>query len=234
MAVIGLDGCKNGWVAVCISGNSTHIRFFLKESRSSPDPISQLLTLNFDRAAIDMPIGLPDFGRRRCDERAGERLREHGSRVFLGAQRALFAHNSQASANRELWERGEKGVSCQLWGLREKLREVDKFVLRYRDTIDLREAHPELVFRRLSHNEPLDSKKSPKGIKKRVEILRREGFGDIDLWLDKTRLGTGAKKDDVLDACAAAIAARDFDKGYVVPIGEPQHDSKGLPMQIWY
>jgi predicted RNase H-like nuclease len=54
----------------------------------------------------------------------------------------------------------------------------------------------------------------------------------LDLWLNQIRLGEGAKRDDVLDACAAAIAARDLAGS--VPEGTPPRDSKELSMQIWY
>ena len=53
----------------------------------------------------------------------------------------------------------------------------------------------------------------------------------IGLWLADERIGTGAKRDDVLDACAAAIAARDI--AGCVPEGMPPRDAYGLPMQIW-
>jgi predicted RNase H-like nuclease len=48
------------------------------------------------------------------------------------------------------------------------------------------------------------------------------------------RASARARADDVLDACAVAIAARDFDSGYCLPEGEAVTDAKGLAMQIWY
>ena len=44
-------------------------------------------------------------------------------------------------------------------------------------------------------------------------------------------LQAGAKSDDVLDACAVAIAARDAVGS--VPEGTPPRDAYGLAMQIW-
>jgi predicted RNase H-like nuclease len=43
---------------------------------------------------------------------------------------------------------------------------------------------------------------------------------------------TGAKPDDVLDACAVALAARDC--AGCVPEGDPSPDAHGVPMQIWF
>jgi len=55
---------------------------------------------------------------------------------------------------------------------------------------------------------------------------------EIDRWLAKARIGSGAKRDDVLDACAVAIAARDMAGS--VPEGTPPIDAYQLPMQIWF
>ena len=96
---------------------------------------------------------------------------------------------------------------------------------------DIREAHPELVFLRLNDGRPLPSKKSEAGIDIRRALLRQEGIRDIDRWLAGERIGTGAKIDDVLDACAVAIAARDVVG--CVPEGIPPRDAYGLPMRIW-
>ena len=59
-----------------------------------------------------------------------------------------------------------------------------------------------------------------------------DGFAEIDHWLSDTRIGTGARRDDVLDACAVAIAA--CEPAGSVPEGLPQLDGFGLPMQIWF
>jgi len=107
--------------------------------------------------------------------------------------------------------------------------EVDAF-LRAHPLIDLREVHPELVFLRLNGNKPLLAKKSEEGDALRRRLLKRQGFRDIDRWLDERR--TGAKRDDVLDACAVAIAARD-PKG-CLPDGDPVLDKFQLPMRIWF
>jgi predicted RNase H-like nuclease len=96
----------------------------------------------------------------------------------------------------------------------------------------VREVHPELVFLRLNGSKPLPPKKSEEGDSLRRRLLRKHGFRKIDCWLTEARLGTGAKRDDVLDACAVALAARD--PAGSVPGGSPQLDDQGLPMQIWF
>jgi predicted RNase H-like nuclease len=220
---LGLDGFSKGWVAVCVDGDRHEIRF----CRDIADALSTL----FDRIAIDIPIGMTDDGERVCDLLARERLRPHSSRVFTGARRWLWTEFSDPDvANQDALRRGQKRVSRQLWHLGPKIIEVDRFV-RANCSRDIREAHPELVFLRLNDSRPLPSKKSEAGIDLRRALLRREGIRDIDRWLADERIGTGAKIDDVLDACAVAIGARDV--AGCVPKGVPPRDAYGLPMQIW-
>jgi len=76
----------------------------------------------------------------------------------------------------------------------------------------------------------LPSKKSEAGDSLRRTFLELSGFRDINRWLTETRIGTGAKRDDVLDACAVAIAAREP----AGSVGLPRPDKYGLPMQIWF
>ena len=223
MRAIGLDGFGKGWVAVLLDGDRHEIRFCRD--------ISDALSAGFDRAAIDIPIGMTDDGERTCDLLARERLRPHSSRVFTGARRWLWREFSDPDhANRDALRRGQKRVSRQLWHLGPKIMEADAFVQANR-AHDIREAHPELVFLRLNGGKPLTSKKSDEGIRLRRRLLKREGIVSIDRWLTGERIGTGAKCDDVLDACAVALAARDA--ANCLPEGMPQRDACGLPMQIW-
>ena len=182
---LGLDGYSKGWVAVLLDGDIGEIRFCRD--------IAEALSTVFERAAIDIPIGMADDGERVCDIMARERLRPHSSRVFTGARRWLWLEFSDPDhANRDALRRGQKRVSRQLWHLGPKIMEVDKF-LRANHARDIREAHPELVFLRLNEGTPLPSKKSEAGIDLRRALLRREGIRDIDNWLDDARIGTGAR-----------------------------------------
>ncbi|MDR3466776.1 MAG: DUF429 domain-containing protein [Xanthobacteraceae bacterium] len=220
---IGLDGCRPGWVAVELGPHGPGF--------SVVPGIAEVMRRPFDRLAIDMPIGLPDHGDRACDLAARTLLRPHASRVFTGARRGLWDHASQAEANLALRARGEAGVSAQLWNLGAKIREVDA-VLTPALQARVIETHPELTFLRLNGNRPLPRKADAEGLALRAALLRRAGFAELDDWLTRRRRGTGAKADDVLDACAAALAARDAID--VLPAGEAPRDGRGLRMQIWY
>jgi predicted RNase H-like nuclease len=221
---LGLDGFSKGWVAVLLDGDVHGIRFCRD--------VTEALSIGFDRAAIDIPIGMTDDGERACDLLARERLRPHSSRVFTGARRWLWQQFSDPDeANRDALRRGQKKVSRQLWHLGAKIMEVDAFVCA-NGSRDVREAHPELVFLRLNAGMPLPSKKSEAGFERRRKLLKRHGIRDIDQWLNVERAGTGAKSDDVLDACAVAIAARDA--AGCVPEGRAPRDACGFAMQIWF
>lgn len=223
MRAVGLDGFSGGWVAVSIDGDRQAISFHAD--------VAEALAQPFGRAGIDIPIGMTGDGTRDCDVLARQKLRPHTSRVFTGARRWLWQEFCDPDkANEEAVRRCQKKVSRQLWHLGPKIMQVDAFVRRNRG-LDIREVHPELVFLRLNNGEPLSRKKSEAGDLLRRKLLKRIGFGEIDRWLTKDRIGTGAKRDDVLDACAVAHAARS-PQGCV-----PESallDQHGLPMQIWF
>jgi predicted RNase H-like nuclease len=221
---IGLDGFSRGWVAVVLDDKRQEISFHRD--------VASALSRPFDRAGIDIPIGMTGEGERACDLQARAKLRPHASRVFSGARRWLWQEFSDPDkANREAERRGQKKVSRQLWHLGPKIMEVDAFVRANRSR-NVREVHPELVFLGLSGGKPLPSKKSPVGIALRRALLEQSGLRHIDCWLNQERIGSGAKIDDVLDACAVAIAARK--PAGSVPEGTPLRDAHRLPMQIWF
>jgi len=223
LKAIGLDGFSRGWVAVGIDGDVRTISFHAD--------VADALARPFDRAGIDIPIGMTDDGARDCDRLARERLRPHASRVFTGARRWLWQKfRDPDKANEDALRRGQTRVSRQLWHLGNKIMEVDAFVRAHRAR-DIREVHPELVFLRLNDGAP-PRKKSEEGDALRCRLLKHAGFREIDRWLTDTRIGSGAKRDDVLDACAVALAARE-PRG-CVPDGTPPRDAYGLPMRIWF
>jgi len=225
MIHLGVDGYRKGWVAVRVEGETRELRFY-------PNIVA-LLADKFDVAAIDMPIGLPGRGDRACDLAARALLKPHASRVFTGARRGLWDFPSHAAANRALWARDEAGISIELWHLGKKICELDA-AMTPRLQRKIREAHPELVFLRLNGGVPLPSKHTDDGLRLRRKLLRVAGFRELDRWLRHDRIGSGAKRDDVIDACALAVAAREFDQRRVLPSGRAACDARGLKMQIWY
>src|SRR6266849_829252 len=78
---IGIDGIRGGWVAVYLNSDGSQ-RFAYAKSAA------QLLIDPYQRAMIDMPIGLPKRGYRPCDIEARALV---GPRVFLGARWGVWA-----------------------------------------------------------------------------------------------------------------------------------------------
>jgi predicted RNase H-like nuclease len=217
---LGLDGFRHGWVAAWIDDQGNH-------GFDYSNGLSRLLAIPHQRAMIDMPIGMKTSGHRRCDISARELV---GAAVFVGARRNLWEFSDQASANQHYWEHEGPGmgVSCQLWNIRDKIKEVDDFITpRLQATVG--EAHPELVFFRLNNDLRLERKKSEAGRGQRIRILVDRGFVKIEKWLTQ-RYGTGIGRDDLIDACACAIAARDSNAYF----GGDEVDSRGLRMEINY
>src|SRR5215475_513895 len=88
-AFVGLDGIRDGWVAVYLGGGADQ-RFAYGGS------VTDLLAAPFDRAMIDMPIGLPERGYRQCDVDARKLV---GARVFLGARQGIWNFKTLNEAN---------------------------------------------------------------------------------------------------------------------------------------
>lgn len=215
---IGLDGYPGGWVAVYLE-KSGH-RFHYAAT------VDRLLDVPYKRAMIDIPIGLPTRGYRSCDVAAKEII---GSSAFLGARWNVWRFQEYDDANAHYWNEKDVGISLQLWHLKDKLREINEAMTPARQE-RLQECHPELVFWRLNGNERLPGKKTPEGRSKRIELIKERGITRIEEWLEQ-RYGTGIRRDDLIDAGACAIAARDSRSR--LPCNEPPSE-RGIRMEIWY
>ena len=168
MWLIGVDGCRAGWVtARCVvpEGASALTEPIFSIERSFR---ALLEGLQGQRAlvAVDIPIGLPHGGaphggRRRADRAARELLRSpRSSSVFSAPCRDTLAATSYRHAcELERAARGSgKGISRQTYGIISKIREVDDTVTPdHQVPLDdagagvwVREVHPEVTFARLS------------------------------------------------------------------------------------
>ena len=214
---VGIDGIPGGWVAVYLSDNGDQ-RFAYAKSAA------RLLADPYDRAMIDMPIGLPERGYRQCDIEARALV---GPRVFLGARWGVWNFKTLGEANAHYWnqEGVGRGISMQLFCIREKLQELNEVPVPPR----LFEAHPEMIFWRIA-GRVLASKNTAKGRAERIEILKEKGIGRVQRWLGQ-RHGTGIGRDDLIDACACALAARDSTRR--VPTNG-NLINRGAQAEIWY
>jgi predicted RNase H-like nuclease len=215
---IGIDGIPGGWVAVYLDQRRQHFNHACS--------LDQLLIGSYERAMIDVPIGLPPRGYRICDQEARKLI---GSRAFLGARWNVWKFRDYSQANAHYYKDNDKRISLQLWCIRDKLREINETMTPERQA-RLHEAHPELIFWRLNKKAHLENKKTDAGRKRRIALLKQHGFGQIETWLTQRR-GTGIGRDDLIDACACALAARDSDRR--IPNGAPPM-ARGIRMEMWY
>jgi len=218
---LGIDGCRGGWLAAWIDDDRS----------CGYEIIADIAAIDRFGAAmvmIDIPIGLPESGRRACDLAARALLGPARSRVFLDVRRPLLDFADYAAANQ--WgKRDGKGVSVQLFNILPKIAAVDHFITPARQAT-IRESHPELAFMRLGGAGPLPTKKKAPGRKLRRDLIHAAGFAAIDDWLTSLA-SNAAQPDDLLDACALAITARAPHRKVCDQI---EHDARGLRMEIWY
>jgi predicted RNase H-like nuclease len=212
---------------------------------------AQVLALPADVVGVDMPIGLPERGRRGCDLAAKARLGSCHARVFLAPPRAVrdAPDHAGASALHRLLVDG-KGMSIQTWHILRKVAEVEaaladaaltdaaladaalvdaapKRAREQRGDVHRRvvEVHPELSFTALVGH-PLPSKRTPEGRAARIAALR--------IWLPGLAARDVPLGNDHLDALAAAWSAARWREGTatVLPDGLVPRDRTGVPQRV--
>lgn len=224
----GLDGCRGGWILCHLDNEQKSLKFELLTDLPNdlPDRFAML--------AVDMPIGLPDHGRRHCDLEARALLPGRArSRIFLDLRRPLLECDNYSQANRLAQQDGH-GLSKQAWNLHPALRNLDVLMTPARQA-QIIEAHPELIFHRLNHWKAVTGKKTAEGQRKRLDLLAQAGLTDVRESLPHLPRRLAAL-DDFLDAAACALAAawHAAGQGRQVPTGDTEHDRRGLRMEIHY
>ncbi len=224
--VLGVDACKRGWIAIAVDDgiDGTYFAEDIQALVARAEADGPL-----DVVAVDMPIGLPDRGVRQADVLARAAIGPLWPSVFMTPVReALMAadHTAASAINRQLTG---QGVSIQAFGLKPKLFQVEQWVRRA--TIRVVEVHPEVCFARLAGSPLTAWKSSWAGAEHRRALLTGAG---LKLVGDLGHAGASAAVDDVLDAGAAAWAARQVLLGHAQPIPNPPETfSDGWPCAIW-
>jgi predicted RNase H-like nuclease len=219
---LGVDGARGGWVAVDVVGSTSTARV-LRWHRLPV--IADVLALPADVVGIDMPIGLPERGRRPADLAAKSLLGAAHPRVFLTPPRGVLEaddYDEAARLHRMLAD--GLGLSIQTWNIVARIREVDAVA----DDPRLVEVHPELSFAVLGGG-ALPSKKTAAGRAARLAAL--------DGWLRAATLEDVPAGDDGVDALACAWSALRWYAGTArtlpeLPSGGVDRDAGGRPMRI--
>lgn len=199
-----MDGCRGGWVAVCLAGRRGGPGYWEEPSASFLEHIDEIGQA-FPRAqviAIDIPIGLPEGGWRRADRAAQAFLGRRRSSVFSTPVRAALEAASYAEAKRVSATLTGAMPSRQAFNLAAKVLEVERWLPAA--PCPVFEVHPEVSFALLLGHPATASKKTWAGMVERREALLGAGI-DLDgaAWAAASRVAV----DDVLDAGAAAWSA---------------------------
>jgi predicted RNase H-like nuclease len=199
----GVDGCRGGWV-VALDGAPPEVVVV--------PSFAEVLALTDGPVAVDMPIGLPDSGRRQCDALARKALGPRRSSVFPVPVRSALAATSFAEVS---------GLSIQAWNIVPKIAEVDAYW-----QPNVFEVSPELSLAVVSGAPMAFPKRLPEGQAERIAVLDAHvpGF---------TRTARGAAGHDVLDAHACLLTARRISRGEALTYGDDTLDALGRPMKVW-
>lgn len=226
--VLGLDGCKAGWIGVVLAGEAPPTAVFgstidaVLRAAEGDAPIGVI--------AIDIPIGIPESGRREADSLARAMLAGRASSVFSTPIRDALEAPTFAEANAASLTRTGKGLSQQSYALRTKILEIDDYLTRA--TIPVIEVHPEVVFAQMNGLAPVPwSKKTWAGHERRRALLAEQGIvlsGELGM------AGQYAASNDMLDAAAAAWIARLHAEGGTRSLPHPPEPmSNGCTGAIW-
>ncbi len=229
--IAGVDGCRAGWFRVAFEPDTQALGFRIvahaHELMTRPPEPSVI--------GIDMPIGLPECGRRDCDAQARARLGPRRSSVFPAPIRGAVGAVTREEASRITFDADGRKVAAQAFGIYPKIAQLDE-LLRCDPEARERfvEVHPELSFTAWNGGSPLTaSKKSPTGRRSRLALAEEWLGTDV---LQRAR-GTAPKKDltddDILDAIAVAWTALRIHRGEAETLpAVPPRDACGLPMRI--
>ncbi len=231
--VLGVDGCRAGWVVVRLDLLGGETSGFL-----APRFADLLASAGAEAAMmiVDMPIGLADRDRRACEMMARQKLKpQRSSSVFSSPRRPMldFATYEQANA----WGKAHSygGLSKQAWMITPKIREIDDAVTPASQA-RLGEGHPEVAFARLK-GRPCSAKKSnPEGHGERRALLESAGVRNAEEIFLSLRAQHGAAalaRDDVYDACALALTAKARLEDSAIHLTDGKRDERGLIMEIW-
>lgn len=221
MALAGVDGCRGTWVAAVATGAQVSWRR-VPTFRDLYD--DDALTV----IAIDVPIGLPESGRRECDVAARRALGRRGTSVFAAPVRPVLSCATYAEARGVLAARGGPSMSAQAFGIVRAVRDVDGCV-RPEDDGRVVETHPELAFAMLAGGAEVPPKKSAAGQAARLRLL---SGGRADVLEVVERVPAGVPLDDALDALACLWVAERWAAGERRTLGDGARDARHLPMRI--
>jgi predicted RNase H-like nuclease len=216
--VLGVDGCKGGWVAVVLEGG----RFTGLDVVPS---IGELLVDPATVIGVDMPMGETMPGARAGEAAARRHLGPRRSTIFTPPPLAAAVDDYEAAKRIAIATTG-KSISKQAWHLLPKMRDAAPHWAR--DPLRIREVHPECSFATMAGAPLASSKKTLAGLDERRTLLDAHGIA-----VPEGRVH-GTQPDDVIDAAAAAWTAHRVATGIAISLPDPpERDAEGRPVAIW-
>jgi predicted RNase H-like nuclease len=210
MAVVGVDACRDAWIGAVATGDGRWLSAVwhrrIDELVEHADVHAHAVGEVVRVVAIDIPIGLPDSGRRPVDEVVKRSLGKRSSTVFLTPTRAAIQEPDYSAANALQRQLAGEGLSRQAHALRDRILDVDAWV-QHGPPQSVIEVHPERSFATMNGAVVPAGKKTWAGVQTRKRLLANHGILIPD---DIGAAGAQAAVDDVLDAAAAAWTASRF------------------------
>lgn len=224
MRVVGVDGCRGGWIAIALADGHPARGYFLEQLDGLLEAIPDARAV-----AVDIPIGLPSAGRRRADVAARQVLGVRRNSVFFAPVRQAITAATYAEANAVSRDLTGHGLSRQTFALYPKIIEAERWSRAA--PVPVWEVHPEVSFRMMMQHPATSPKATWSGLRERLRALERVGIV-LD---DVGPAGQRAAADDVVDAAAAAWSAARLQRGEGISIPDPPETApdSDTPMAIW-
>ncbi|MBT4162861.1 MAG: DUF429 domain-containing protein [Gammaproteobacteria bacterium] len=222
MRVVGIDGCRGGWIAIRDDGDIT-----LAESFKT-----LLATYSHEKLYVDIPMGLPAGRSRDLETAARKVLYNRRSSIFpVPCREAIYADDYLKACEINQEHTGRK-ISHQAWNICHKIREAD-IVLSEQPRLADRvfESHPELAFQCFKGAGLRHSKKSREGLDERLALLRQT-LPHADDWYERALRLYQRKdlaRDDIVDALALVAVGRTSPQKIT---GSDDTDDRGIPIRM--
>lgn len=204
MKVVGVDGCRGGWVAMV---------WDIERGSIEPEihtTLKGLIDCHADAGAIgiDILIGLSDTGIRQCDIQARRKLgRSRSSSVFPPPLYGILDALTFEEAQRRSVAKIDKGTTQQCFAIFDKIKEAnDTIKPEIQDRVF--EVHPEVSFWALAGRPMVHAKKDEPGYDERRAQLQVVTDMTFRTRKEAFKWARPAKPDDLLDAVVAAWTAR--------------------------
>ena len=168
--VIGIDGCRAGWITTKILNNQS-ISFQIIENLND----DYLKQSNLSHIGIDIPLELSHTGKRLAEVEARGLLKKRACTIFSPPTLNALSTKNYIDACEVNFKECGKRISKQSWNLFPKIIETHKFLENNSiSKLEVFEVHPELSFMAMNDmNLVQASKKTDIGREIRIKLIQK-------------------------------------------------------------